>query len=148
MLPQVTGEFRVATDPELRFTPSGVAVCNMRAVASSRKKNAQDEWVDDKTCWVSLVGFKQQAENMAESFEKGNLVVVVGRIETNEWTDKDDNKRISFNLLVDSIGPAVKWDAARVVKVDRQSGESSQSKSAPADDPWAGSPPQDDEPPF
>lgn len=151
-LPQVTGEFRAAADPELRFAPSGVAVCNIRAVASSRKKNDQNEWVDDKSCWLNLVGFKQVAENMAETFVKGSLMVVVGRISTDEYETREGEKRTSFNLVVDTIGPSLQWDAARILKAERSGGNGGgggQSRqSAPADDPWAGAPPQEDEPPF
>ena len=62
-LPTVTGEFRVVEDPELRFSPNGVAVGTVRLVASSRKKNEQtDEWEDDKILWVTGTAFKQFAE--------------------------------------------------------------------------------------
>lgn len=149
-LPSVTGEFRAAADPELRFAPSGIAVCNLRAVASSRKKNDAGEWVDDKSCWLNLVGFKKVAENMAETFVKGSLMVVVGRISTDEYETSNGEKRTSFNLVVDTIGPSIQWDAARILKGERSGssggGQSSQQR-PPAEDPWAGTPP-DDEPPF
>src|SRR5690348_6113573 len=99
MLPIVTGEFRAAADPNLRFAPSGTAVCDVRAVASSRKKQG-DEWVDDKTCWVRLTGFKRVAENMAESIEKGDLITVTGKVSTDEWEDKEGQKRTTVNIVV------------------------------------------------
>lgn len=151
MLPIVHGEFRVAADPDLRFSPTGVAVGKMRAVASSRKKNEQDEWVDDKACWVYLVGFKKVAENMAESFQKGDLVTVVGKVNTSDWEDRDGNKRTSIEVVVDSIGMAVTWDAARSLKAERSSGggQRQQSSSSADEDPWAtGGGGQSDDPPF
>jgi single-strand DNA-binding protein len=152
-LPQVHGEFRIGADPELRFAPSGVAVCKARAVASSRKKTEGGEWVDDKTCWVYLVGFKRMAENMAESLEKGHLVTVIGKVSTDEWEDREGNKRTSINVVVDSIGPAITWDPARVMKGERQQGGGGgqQQQSSPQEDPWATGPssePQAEEPPF
>lgn len=144
-LPVVTGEFRVAADPVLRFAPSGVAVCKLRAVASSRKK-VNEEWVDDKTCWVNLTGFKRTAENMAESFQKGDLVTVVGKIQTEDWEDKDGGKRTSVDIVCDSIGAAVTFAVASVHKAERvPAGGGGRS---PADeDPWA-APVQPEDPPF
>lgn len=117
-LPQVNGEFRLGADPELRFAPSGVAVCKIRAVASSRKKEG-DTWVDDKKVWVNLTLFDKAAENAAESFEKGNLVTVIGRLQVDEWNDNNGNKRESVQITVDSMGPSVKMDAARVLVSER-----------------------------
>lgn len=157
-LPTVTGEFRVAGDPNLRFAPSGVAVCNLRAVASSRKK-VDEEWVDDKSAWVNLTGFKKQAENMAESLQKGDLVTVIGKMNTEDWEDGEGNKRTSVNILVDSIGPAVTWTPATVHRTERSSGGSSagqrsggggasRSSGPPAEDPWAAPPAGQEDPPF
>ena len=148
MLPAVNAEMRLGSDPELRFTPSGVAVCEVRAVANSRKK-VDGEWVDDKECWLTLVGFKEQAENMAESFEKGDPVVVLGRLQMEKWEDKEGNKRSTFKVLLDAIGPATRFQAARTIKTARKGesyGTGSTAKS-PEEDPWA-APKKDDEPPF
>lgn len=151
MLPQVIGEFRVGVEPNLRFAPSGTAVCSIRAVASSRKKDDSGNWVDDKTTWVDLVGFKKVAENMAESFLKGDLVTVTGKLQVEDWEDNEGKKRTSVRVMVDTIGMSVAFNPARAIKSDRptSSGGGGQS-SAPADDPWGGTPAgsQSDEPPF
>jgi single-strand DNA-binding protein len=156
-LPQVMGEFRVVADPTLRFAPSGMAICKLRAVASSRKKQDDGEWVDDKTCWVNLTGFKKAAENMAETFVKGDLVTVTGRVQTEDWEDSDGNKRTSVEVVVDSIGAAVTWTPAKIARTERGSssqssssssgGGASRSQSRDEVDPWA-TPAQDDAPPF
>lgn len=147
-LPVVNAEFRAAADPELRFAPSGVAVCKIRAVASSRKKNENDEWVDDKTCWVNLTGFKRLAENMAESFQKGDLMMVVGKIYTDDWEDKDGNKRTSISVNVDQIGMSAAFNPVKPVKGERpqQSQPQQQAQPTQQNDPWATG--QDDQPPF
>lgn len=159
-LPQVFGEFRLGGDPDLRFAPSGVAVATISAVASSRKKEG-DEWVDDKTTWVQLVGFKKLAENMAESFFKGDLVVVAGKLQVEDWEDNDGNKRKSVKVILDHIGPSVAWDAARSLKSERssnsgggsgtsgasrQEGQAQRSTTPAQNDPWSS--PPGDEPPF
>lgn len=152
MLPQVVGEFRVGVDPNLRFAPSGTAVCSMRAVASSRKKDENGEWRDDKTTWVDLVGFKKLAENMAESFQKGDLVTVTGKLQVEDWEDNEGNKRKSVNVVVDTIGMSVAFNAARSIKSERGAQPSGQ-QSQDGGDPWAqpaasGGSSQTDEPPF
>lgn len=156
MLPLVTGEFRCVEDPNLRFSPSGVAVGRVRAVASSRKKNDQTgEWFDDKLCWINIVAFKRVAENMAESLQKGDLITATGRLETEDWEDSNGNKRTSITMLVDVVGPALTFNAAALQRAQRQDGGSQQPQRQAqsggnqdqGQDPWQ-SPNQDDEPPF
>jgi len=147
MLPQVSGEFRVGAEPNLRFAPSGTAVCRMRAVASSRKKQDDGTWADDKTAWVDLVGFKKLAENMAESFKQGDLITVTGKLQVEDWEDKDGNRRKSVNVVVDTIGMSASWTPVAAIKAERQSSGGQSSRQAPAEDPWQ-TPPQTDEPPF
>ena len=142
-LPQVAGEFRVVDDPELRFTPSGKAVANIRLVANSRKKDESGEWVDDKVCWLRGSIWDQQAENMVESITKGMLVEVRGRIETREY-EKDGEKRQAFEILLDSIAPSLRFATAKVSKTERAAGAGGGSTTAAA--PAAA--PQADEPPF
>lgn len=148
-LPQVTGEMRVVADPELRFAPSGMAVGTVRLVSNSRKKNAAGEWEDDQVCWVRGVLFKQQAENMVESVSKGDLVVVTGRLHTDEY-EKDGVKRTSVELLLDEIGVSLRWATAKATKAERKQGSTSGGSSRPAvaDDPWATPGAQSDDPPF
>lgn len=147
-LPQVVGEFRCGGDPNLRFAPSGVAVCSISAVASSRKKQDDGSWVDDKTTWVELVAFKKLAENMAESFEKGDLVNVTGKLQVEDWEDKDGNKRRSVKVVVDTIGASAAFNPVKSIKTERRD-NSGGGGSAPADEPnWGGQPNDDDQPPF
>lgn len=151
MLPTVFGEFRVVADPELRFTPSGKAVGNVRLVANGRKKNEAGEWVDDKVVWLNGTLWDTAAENMVESVTAGMLVEVRGRLETREYEDREGNKRQSYDLALDSLTPSLKYATAKVSKVERSGGTGGGSgaaaPAAPADDPWA-APKQDDEPPF
>lgn len=153
MLPLVTGEFRVGGEPNLRFAPSGTAVCRIRAVASSRKKDESGEWKDDKTAWVDLVGFKRLAENMAESFKQGDLVVITGKLQVEDWEDNEGNKRKSVNVVLDTIGMSAAWNPVAAIKTERQSqgggNTPSNTQSNTQQDPWQSSNnAQSDEPPF
>jgi single-strand DNA-binding protein len=151
-LPTVNGEFRVVTDPELRFTQSGKAVASARIAANSRKKDdSTGEWKDDKECFLNLTIWGREAENFVESCEKGTLVLLSGRLETRNYETREGEKRTSFDVTADSFGPSLRWSTAKITKTERQSGGGSApaegaAPAAPAEDPWAT--PQDDEPPF
>lgn len=143
ILPRITVEGRIVAEPDLRFAPSGVAVCNFRLVSSDRKKDeASGEWVDTKTLWLRVTSFKKLAENCAESLEKGDLVTVVGKISTNEWEDNDGIKRSTTELIADSVAASLQFRT-----IPHGAGKA-QRASAPAEgpDPWAVS--TDDAPPF
>jgi single-strand DNA-binding protein len=131
MLPVISFEGRVVADPELRFSPSGMAVAKIRTVSNSRKRQEDGTWVDDKACWLDVTCFKTMAENVVESLSKGDLVVVTGKIQTEEW-EKDGVKHSKIACIADTIGPALTFKAAKVQSTERASGPAS----APADDPW------------
>lgn len=134
-LPQVSGEFTLVADPELKFAASGTAVAKVRLVANSQKKNDETgKWDNDKTVWLRGVAFKKQAENIAESFAKGDLVMVTGRLQTEEWEKDDGTKGQAYTVLIDSIGASVRWDPAKRIKAERSSAGSTAS-----DNPWESS---------
>jgi single-strand DNA-binding protein len=147
MLPLVTIEGRVVDDPELRFTPSGLALAKFRIVASSRKKNEQDEWVDDKTLWIDATCWRQLAENVAESIGKGDLITVVGRLQTEEWTNKEGEKRSKISVTADSVAASLQF---RTIRHGEGKSASRSTSSRSDSDPWTGgrSSTPDDEPPF
>ncbi|MDG3012169.1 single-stranded DNA-binding protein [Rhodococcus sp. D2-41] len=146
-LPIMTGTGRLTADPELRFSPSGVAVATMNLAFNARKFDRdRNEWVDGDVFFIRGTLFKQEAENVAESLTKGCEIVVTGRLKTEQWTDRNTgDKRSATSLLIDSIGPSLKYATAKPQKAARAS------NSAPAaDDPWgaANAPQQTEEPPF
>lgn len=151
MLPKVVGEFRAVTDPTLRFTPAGMAVTEFRVVADKKKKNeSTGEWVEDKVCWLTVVCFKKQAENVAESVVKGTLVTVSGNLQTEAYETKEGEKRQSYKVIADNVGIALTWEPAKTVAVARSSAPQEAGGS-----PWetapaagGGQPAQTDEPPF
>lgn len=133
-LPLVTMEGTVVNDPELRFSPSGVAVGSFRMVANGRKFDKdKNEWVDDKVLWMRVVCFRQLAENAVESLRKGDLAVVVGKISTDEWTDDQGQKRSALQLLADSVSASLQFRS-----IPHGSGRAERtSADAPTEDPWA-----------
>jgi single-strand DNA-binding protein len=151
MLPQITIEGRVVADPELRFAPSGVAVGSFRIAASSRKKDEQGQWQDDKRLFMSVTCFRQLGENVAESLRQGDLVVVTGRINTDEWQDaQSGEKRSQIRMLADNVAVSLMFRSVdrHGIPERRQSGDS-------GPDPWATPEPaspvgrgQPEDPPF
>ena len=108
MLPIIAAEFRLATEPELRFAPSGTAVVKMRLVASSQKRQDDGSWSDDKTLWLGATAFGTLAEHIADTFAKGDLVIVTGRLVTEDW-ERDGQKRSEVRMLVDSAGASIRF---------------------------------------
>lgn len=142
MLPRITGEFTVGSDPELRFAPSGIAVASFSAVADKSKKT-DDGWEKDKEIWVRVTAFKQMAEHVAESVTKGSRVVISGQISLSDWEDKDGNKRTSAEVVADEIGVSLRFGTAKYTKAERQ-----QQAAPAADNPWASGTGTADNPPF
>jgi single-strand DNA-binding protein len=141
MLPRIELEGVVVADPELRFSQSGKGWVKMRVVASDRKRGANGEWEDGAACFLDVKAFDQMAENIAETFVKGTKVLVVGRLNPEEWTTTEGEKRTGYSILVDAIGPSVRWDAWSKHSTERAA------STTPANDPWA-TPTQNDEPPW
>jgi single-strand DNA-binding protein len=165
-------------DPELRFTPSGAAVANFTVASTPRNFNKQsNEWEDGEAMFLRCSIWRQAAENVAESLQRGMRVVVQGRLKARSYETREGEKRTVFEIEVEEIGPSLKFATAKVNRVSRSggggggygggSGGGASSGSAPADDPWAtpapassGSPagasgggdpwgaPPSDEPPF
>ncbi|MEO3929264.1 single-stranded DNA-binding protein [Micromonosporaceae bacterium B7E4] len=135
-LPTVHGTARLTEDPELRFAASGTAVCKVRLAFNSRKKDASGEWVDGDVCFLDGTVFKQEAEHVAESLQRGLEVVVTGRLKTRKYETREGETRYAMELLIDAIGPTLRYATASVQKVQRGGSGPAPSGQA-ADDPWA-----------
>jgi len=155
-------------DPELRFTPSGAAVANFRIASTPRTFNRQtNDWEDGEALFLSCSVWRQAAENVAESLQRGMRVVVQGRLKARTYDTREGEKRTVFEIEVEEVGPSLKFATAKVARASRsggggggggynggggnggggggfdQGGQSgpSRSSSPQADDPWASPPP-------
>lgn len=79
-------------DPELRYTPQGDAVCDFSVAVNDRKRDKAGEW-QDVTTWFKVTFWRKQAENASKYLTKGRQVYVEGRLQVDEWTDRDGNNR-------------------------------------------------------
>lgn len=84
-------------DPELRYTPSGTAVCNMRIATNESYKDSNGEWVD-KTEWHSVVAWARLAEICGQYLKKGSQVYFEGSLQTRSWEDRDGNTRYTTEV--------------------------------------------------
>jgi single-strand DNA-binding protein len=108
MSSQVTLQGRLTRDPELRFTASGTAVAQFAVVTVRRVKNGE-VWEDTDVSFWDCTAFGQFAENIVESLEKGSSVIVRGMMKQESWTNKDNEKRTGWKVLVDDVGISIKW---------------------------------------
>ncbi len=161
-------------DPELRFTPSGAAVAKFRVASTPRTLDrASGEWKDGEPLFLACSVWRQAAENVAESLQRGSRVIVSGRLRQRSYETKEGEKRTVYELEVDEIGPSLRYATAKVQKMSRSSGSGGGYGSSSGgnqgggggggfsnDDPWATAAPApsggggggggnfDDEPPF
>jgi single-strand DNA-binding protein len=139
-LPIIHNVFRVVEDPELRFTPSGKAVANIRLVCNDRKQEA-GQWVDGDPFWVSGTAWEQQGENLVNSVHKGDLVVVTGKLKQRTYTTKDGVERMVNEIDLYECAPSLKYAEATIKRIDRRGAASAAERPAEA-------PPAADTPPF
>ncbi len=110
-------------DPELRFTPSGAAVANFTVASTPRSFDRQtNEWKDGETLFLRCSVWRQAAENVAESLQKGMRVIVQGRLVSRSYDDREGQRRKVFELQVDEVGPSLTWATAKVTRASRSGG--------------------------
>ncbi|MFJ4829658.1 single-stranded DNA-binding protein [Streptomyces sp. NPDC088747] len=153
-------------DPELRFTPSGAAVAKFRVASTPRTFDRQtNEWKDGESLFLTCSVWRQAAENVAESLQRGMRVIVQGRLKQRSYEDREGVKRTVYELDVEEVGASLKSATAKVTKTTGRGGQGGYSGGgggggqqgggwgggsggtqqggggAPADDPWATSAP-------
>jgi len=154
----------LTADPELRFTPSGAAVASFTIASTPRTFDRNsNEWKDGEALFLRCSIWRQAAENVAESLQRGMRVVVTGRLQQRSYETREGEKRTVIELDVDEVGPSLRYAAAKVNKTQRGSsgggfggGSGSGGGGAAGDDPWGSAPPAggggndgfSDEPPF
>jgi single-strand DNA-binding protein len=147
-------------DPELRFTPSGAAVANFTIASTPRTFDRQtNEWKDGEALFLRCSIWRQAAENVAESLQRGTRVVAQGRLRQRSYETQQGEKRTVIEMEVDEIGPSLRYASAKVTKTGGGGGRGGQGGGfgggqqgggwgggpsggqqgggAPADDPWA-----------
>jgi len=90
-------------DPEVKYTPSGMAVANFTLATNERYKDKEGNW-QDKTEWHNLVAFQRTAEIVGEYLKKGRSVYIEGKLQTRSWDDKESGqKKYRTEILVNDL---------------------------------------------
>ena len=160
---QITIVGNLVGDPELRYTQTGQAVATFRVASTPRfRDNTTGEWKDGDSLFLSCNVWRQAAENVAESLQRGTRVIVSGRLRQRSYETREGEKRTVYEIEVDDVGPSLRNASAKVTKSSRSGGGyggqggpggpsgGGGSGGAPAD-PWAseaGDGGTTDEPPF
>jgi single-strand DNA-binding protein len=157
---QITIVGNLVADPELRFTPSGQPVATFRVASTPRYMDREtQEWKDADSLFLSCNVWRQAAENVAESLQRGMRVIVSGRLRQRNYETKEGEKRTVYEVEVDDVGPSLRNASAKVTRANRSSGGFSgggqgganqpSSGGGRPEDPWASdSGGYSDEPPF
>jgi single-strand DNA-binding protein len=110
-------------DPELRFTPSGAAVAKFRIASTPRTLDRQSgEWKDGEPLFLACNIWRDAAEHVAESLQRGARVIVQGRLRQRSYETREGEKRTVYELEVDEIGPSLRYATAKVQKMNRSGG--------------------------
>ena len=149
----------LVNDPELRFTPNGAAVAKFTVASTPRYLDkATNEWKDGDSLFLVCNVWRQAAENVAESLQRGTRVIVTGRLKQRSYETKEGEKRTVYEVEVDEVGPSLRNATAKVTKTSGKSAGSfaPAAETASSDDPWSAAPvgggwtstAADEQPPF
>jgi single-strand DNA-binding protein len=142
-LPYVTWTGGLVAVPELRFTPGGLAVAEIRLAGKKRTKDATGQYVDGDPIYLSVTAWRTLAENAAETLTRpGQRVTVTGDLEQ-QWYEKEGVKQSKFVIVADTLSVDLTFHAYD----EKDSAKKTAAGPTGAADPW-GAPPQTEEPPF
>lgn len=119
---QITIVGNLTEDPELRYTPNGAAVANLRVAVNRRTPDGSGGWKDAETSFFRVNAWRSLAENAAESLTRGSRVVVVGRLRSRSWENQEGETRSAVEIEADELGPSLRWATAKVEKQSRSGG--------------------------
>jgi single-strand DNA-binding protein len=129
----ITVAGNLVADPDLRFTPAGQPVATFRVASTPRfRDNATGEWKDGDSLFLTCNAWRQAAENVAESLQRGMRVIVSGRLRQRSYETREGEKRTVYEIEVDDVGPSLRNASAKVSRIQRGGGKES------GTDPWAG----------
>ena len=94
---------RLGSDPEVRYTPSGVAVANFSIATSEEWKDKDSGERRERTEWHRIVAWRRLGEICGEYLSKGKQVYIEGRLQTRDWEDRDGNKRYTTEIVASDV---------------------------------------------
>jgi len=126
---QTAFEGVVVDDPVLKFTKTNVAMANIRIAVNERlKDSATGEWKDGDPTYLTVMAWYRLAENAADSPQRGDRVVVVGKLKERKWEDKEGKPRTSYEVSADALGVSLKFNSAQLTRSKVEKGASRSDK--------------------
>lgn len=118
---QITVVGNLTDDPQLSFTPNGVAWVRFTIASTPRQLDRQSgQWRGGEPLFLRCSGWRDMAEHIAETLSKGTRVIVQGRLKQSRWEDKETGeKRSGYELDVDEVGPSLRFAQAKVTRMSR-----------------------------
>src|SRR6266851_355176 len=114
----------LTADPELRYTPTGQAVANFTVASTPRYLDkASNEWKDGDSLFLRCNVWRQAAENVAESLQRGMRVIVTGRLRQRSYETREGEQCTVYEIEVDDVGPSLRNASAKVNRASRGGGE-------------------------
>ena len=123
MSSNVTVVGNLTRDPELRFTPAGAPVTTFGVAVNRRWQNRDNQQWEESTSFFNVTCWRDLAQNVSESLEKGARVVVTGRLEQRSWETQDGERRSVVEIVADEVGPSLRWATADIKRNERREGD-------------------------
>lgn len=111
----------ITSDPDLRYTAGGRGVASF-GLAVNRRYQRNGEW-EEQVSFFNIVCWGDLGENIAASAQKGNRIIVTGRLQQRSYDDRDGNKRSIVEVVADECGPSLRWATAVIERIERDKAE-------------------------
>lgn len=126
----ITFSGNLAADPELRFTPSGRAVARFTVIENKRTQNEAGEWEDGEPNVFRCEAWRNLAEHIADSAQKGDRVTVIGHVVTERWNDKETgDARTAQKVTAEEVAVSLKFHTVRATKSTKTSDAEAEAES-------------------
>jgi single-strand DNA-binding protein len=105
-------------DPELKITPTGVAVASFRLAITPRVRDGEG-WRDGDTSFFRVNVWRELGEHVADSLAKGDRAIVIGRLKARTWETPEGEKRTVVEVEADEVAPSLRWATAKPQRATR-----------------------------
>ena len=113
----ITGN--LTADPELKFTPNGAAVANVRVAVTARVRDG-NTWRDGDTSFYRVTAWRDLATNLTDSLSKGDRVVIVGQLRMRSWETPEGEQRSVVEVTAEEVAPSLRWAIAKPERAARK----------------------------
>lgn len=121
----------IGTVPERRVTTNGNTVCRLRLACSDRRYDREKgAWVDGETSWITVITYRGLAEHAHSSFNKGDRIIVSGRLRVRPWQNDDGKSGVAVELEADACGHDVRWGTSKFTRATSAQGASEDADAA------------------